>query len=80
MVDDSDSYAPVVMWSTIRFFIVMAMHLGWITISGGLKCLYRRQRRLGWHPYGRGPSRVNYKITSTLEDLFEPPKELSSWW
>ena len=33
MVDDSDSYAPVVMWSTIRFFIVFAMTMRWITIS-----------------------------------------------
>ena len=33
MVDDSDSYAPVVMWSTIRFFIIFAMTMRWITIS-----------------------------------------------
>ena len=33
MIDDSDSYAPVVMWSTIRFFLIMALHLCWCTIS-----------------------------------------------
>ena len=33
MLDDSDSYAPVVSWSSIRFFIIMALKLGWKTIS-----------------------------------------------
>ena len=33
MIDDSDSYAPVVAWSTICFFLVMALHLSWCTIS-----------------------------------------------
>ena len=27
MVDNSDSYAPVVQWSTIQFFIVLAIHM-----------------------------------------------------
>ena len=33
MLDNSDSYAPVVQWSTIQFFIVLAIHMSWITIS-----------------------------------------------
>ena len=33
MIDDSNSYAPVVMWSTIQFFLIMALHLCWCTIS-----------------------------------------------
>ena len=34
MLDDSGSYAPVVQWRTIQFFIVvLAIHMSWITIS-----------------------------------------------
>ena len=33
MVDNSDSYAPLVQWSTIQFFIVLAVHMAWNTIS-----------------------------------------------
>ena len=33
MIDDADTYAPVVQWSTIRFFMICAMHLGWVTKS-----------------------------------------------
>ena len=33
MVDNSDSYAPVVQWSTIWFLIVLAIHMAWITVS-----------------------------------------------
>ena len=33
MIDDSDLYAPVVQWSTIWFFIILAIHMAWVTIS-----------------------------------------------
>lgn len=33
MLDDAETYAPVVQWSTIRSFIVFAIQLGWITIA-----------------------------------------------
>ena len=33
MLDDAATYAPVVMWSSIRTFLIMALHLKWITIS-----------------------------------------------
>ena len=30
---DDDTFAPVVAWSTVRFFLVLAMTLGWSTAS-----------------------------------------------
>ena len=33
MIDDSESHAPVVQWSTICFFIICSIHLGWTTRS-----------------------------------------------
>ena len=30
MVDNSNSYAPVVQWSTIQFFIILAIYMAWI--------------------------------------------------
>ena len=30
---DAESYAPVVSWSTIRFFLCLSMKLGWTTVS-----------------------------------------------
>uniref|UniRef100_A0A7S4AV79 Reverse transcriptase Ty1/copia-type domain-containing protein n=2 Tax=Pseudo-nitzschia australis TaxID=44445 RepID=A0A7S4AV79_9STRA len=33
MDDDDESYAPVVSWSTVRFFLIIAIMLGWHTVS-----------------------------------------------
>jgi len=33
MTVDAESYAPVVAWSTIRFFLCLAMKLNWKTVS-----------------------------------------------
>ena len=33
MIDDSETYAPVVQWSTIRFFVIISIYLKWITRS-----------------------------------------------
>ena len=33
MVDNYDSYALVVQWSAIQFFIILAIHMAWITFS-----------------------------------------------
>ena len=33
MTDDSESYAPVVSWSTVRFFLVISIMIGWTTVS-----------------------------------------------
>ena len=33
MAEDADSYAPVVGWSTVRFFLVISMMMGWSTVS-----------------------------------------------
>lgn len=33
MVDDQESYAPVCSWSSVRFFLVLAMIMGWKTVS-----------------------------------------------
>lgn len=33
MDDDEESYAPVVSWSTVRFFLIIANMLGWHTVS-----------------------------------------------
>ena len=32
-IDDANTHAPVVQWSTIRFFMICAMHSGWVTKS-----------------------------------------------
>ena len=33
MVVDAESYAPVVSWSTIRFFLCLSMQMNWVTVS-----------------------------------------------
>ena len=33
MLDDAESYAPVVAWATVRFFLVLAVMMKWVTIS-----------------------------------------------
>jgi hypothetical protein len=33
MPDDLETFAPVVQWSTVRCFLVLAMTLGWVTVS-----------------------------------------------
>ena len=33
MEGDEESYAPVVCWSSIRLLLVIAVILGWITVS-----------------------------------------------
>jgi Reverse transcriptase (RNA-dependent DNA polymerase) len=33
MPDDLETFVPVVQWSTVRFFLVLAMTLGWKTVS-----------------------------------------------
>ena len=33
MIDDSETCAPVVQWSTIRFFAIISIHLKWMTRS-----------------------------------------------
>ena len=33
MTGDEESYAPVVSWSTVRFFLVISIMLGWTTVS-----------------------------------------------
>ena len=33
MIDDSETHAPVVQWSTIRFFVIVSIHLKWMTRS-----------------------------------------------
>ena len=33
MIDDSETHAPVVQWSTVCFFVVISIHLGWMTRS-----------------------------------------------
>ena len=30
---DAETFAPVVSWSTVRFFLVLSMTLGWSTVS-----------------------------------------------
>ena len=40
MVDDAESYAPVVQWSTIRFFLVLSMMMNWVTISVDWICAF----------------------------------------
>ena len=30
---DTETFAPVVSWSTVRFFLVLSMTLGWSTVS-----------------------------------------------
>ena len=33
MDDDEESYAPVVSWSTVRFFLILSIMMGWVTVS-----------------------------------------------
>lgn len=33
MDDDAESFAPVVGWPTVRFFLVLSMMMGWVTVS-----------------------------------------------
>ena len=33
MIDDANTHAPVAQWSAIRFFMMRAMRLGWVTKS-----------------------------------------------
>ena len=40
MIDDAESYAPVVQWSTIRFFLVLSMMMAWTTMSVDWICAF----------------------------------------
>ena len=33
MINNAESHAPVVQWSTVCFFIICSIHLGWVTRS-----------------------------------------------